>query len=113
MRILAASGQLDVHGRVRGLAGRFGDAAFVVENIALARLKDDIYRVLADNRGKLPGRGLDQIAHGENGESDPSIHRRADLRVAEIDFPLSELPLPLHPTTFTRPPTPPPPFHPA
>ena len=75
MRIGAAIGQLDVNGHVRGFVGRFSDPALVLENIALARLKDDIDGVLPDDRRKLPGRRVDQIAHGENGNADASIDR--------------------------------------
>src|SRR6266516_759196 len=90
MRIGAAVGQPDVNGQVHVLVGRCTDPALVLENIALARLKDHIDGVLADDRRELSGRGVDQIAHGEIRKSDPSIDRRADLRVAEIDLRLLE-----------------------
>ena len=74
MRIGAAVGQLDVNGYMRVLVGRLGDPALVVENIALARLKDHVDGVLADDRRQRPGRGTDQIADGEDWQV-RSVHR--------------------------------------
>jgi len=80
-----------VNGRLRVLDAGFGEPALVVDYIALAWLKDDIDGVLPDDRRKRPGRRADQIAHGENGNPDPSIDRRTDFRVTEINFRLVEL----------------------
>jgi hypothetical protein len=55
------------------LVGRLGDPAAVVENIALARLKDHVDGVLADDRRQGPGRGTDEVADSEDGKSDPPI----------------------------------------
>ncbi len=79
-----------------GVLVRFSHPALVVENVALADLKDDVDRILADDGGKPSGRGLHQIADGERGEPDPPVDRRADLGVAEIDLRLVELRLRLH-----------------
>ena len=90
LRIDAAVGQLDVNGHMPVLDAQFGDPPLVVEYVALAGLKDDVDGVLADDRRKRPGGRADQIADGENGKPDPSVDRRTDFGVAEIDFRLVE-----------------------
>jgi hypothetical protein len=92
MRIDGAVGQLDANVDMCVLRGVLGAAPVVVEKIALADLEGDIDGVLADDRCKLAGGGLDQIALGEDGEPDPSIDGRADLRIAEVDLRLIERP---------------------
>ena len=73
MLIGAAVGKPDMNGYMRVLVARFGDSAFVVEDITLAGLKDDIDGVLADNGRELPGRGVDQITYSEIGKSNAPI----------------------------------------
>ena len=75
-----------MNGHMRVLVARFGKPALVVEDITLARLKDDVDGVLADDGRELPGRGVDQISYGEIGNSDSSIDWGTDLGIAEIDL---------------------------
>src|SRR5262245_7115639 len=102
MRVDGAVGQLDPNVDVRVLPGVFGAAPEVVEKVALADLEGDIDGVLADDGRELAGGGLDQIAFGDDGDSDPSIDGRVDLRVAEIDLRLVELRLRLHDAGLRR-----------
>src|SRR4029077_16409273 len=90
MRIGTTIGQFDVNGHMR-VAVRFGHPASVLKNIALTDLKDDVDGILADDRRKPSGRGLDQVADGKGREPDPSVDRGADLSINEIDFRLREL----------------------
>src|SRR5262249_33341173 len=102
MRVDGAVGQLDANVDMRVLPGVFGAAPVVVEQIALADLEGDVDGVLADDRCKLSRGGLDQVALGENLESDPTVDWGADLGVAEIDLRLVERRLCLHHARLRR-----------
>src|SRR5437588_3343225 len=67
MRIQSAIGQLDANSHLPVLVPRFEDLALVVEHVALACLKQDINRILADDRRKLSRGRLDQVALCEEG----------------------------------------------
>ena len=89
-RIDAAVGQPDAHGDMPVLVAELGDPALVVEHLALARLEDDVDRVLAHDRRERAGGRPDQIADGEVREADATVDRRANLGIAEIDLRLLE-----------------------
>ena len=88
--INAAVGQPDVNHHMVVAVGRGRQPTLVVENVTLARLKDYINRVLADDRSEAPGCRPDKIALGEIGEADAAVNRGVDFRIGEIDFGLVE-----------------------
>ena len=73
MGIDAAIGQLDANRHLPVRVARFENLALVFEHIPFACLKEDIDRILADDRCKLSGRGLNEVALGESGQPDPSF----------------------------------------
>src|SRR5262245_40564458 len=73
MWIDAAIGQLDANRHLSGRVPRFENLMFVFEHIPLACLKEDIDRILADDRCELSGRGLNEVALGETDQPDPSV----------------------------------------
>ena len=90
LRIEGAVGQAHAHGDMPVRIAELGDAALVVEHVALARLENHVDRVLAHDRRERAGWRTDQIADGEIGEPDAAVDRRVDLGIAEIDLRLVE-----------------------
>src|SRR6185437_1603694 len=81
-RIKAAVREFEVDGDRSLLASGLADTTPVIEEVALARLENDVNGILADDCRKGAGGGADQVADGEVRKPDAAVDRRANLGIA-------------------------------